>query len=325
MKTVLVTGSSGAIGRCLVTALKEFHPEDRLVCVKHASLSQTSKEQDSYSGDLTDPKFVSGFIIESGCTHIIHAAARRYNALDLRRQPYQIFADDLRMTLNLLDAIRDKPVWFTYLSSATVYDAGREDRFIEQDADHLPLSPSPIGAAKMLCERALRLQAQEFRTPFTIWRLFNIVSPDEPHEREGAHVAVDFYRKLFVEHAPSMEIFGDGRQVRCFTWVEDAARAVAKFLDDPRTRNQTFNLGSDEPKTLMELKDALLTAGKQSGSIRPDYHPSVSFRAEPHPDEVAARIPSINKIRQELGWKPETSFAECIEKFLAGKQKYAHD
>lgn len=320
MKTILVTGSEGNIGVFIVKALRRAHPDAKIIRVKFAE-SFAREGEELYAGDLLDASFVSRLIEESRPTHIIHAAARPYNVFDLRKHPFQIFSDDLRITLNLLEATRDAAIAWTYLSSATVYDAGTEEHFSEEMTDRLPLGPSPIGAAKTLSERAVWWHAKEYGNPFTIWRFWNIVSPREPHDREGGHVIVDFYRKLFVDRAPSLDVYGDGRQVRCFTWVEDAANAIASFLDDPRAKNEIFNLGSDEPKTLLELKDALLVAGKELGVLPAEYAPKIVFKTEQHPGEISARIPSIEKARRVLGWIPQTNFPSCVKKFVEAKQQ----
>jgi nucleoside-diphosphate-sugar epimerase len=102
--------------------------------------------------------------------------------------------------------------------------------------------------------------------------------------------------------------------------VEDVANAIVDYLGDPRTDNQTFNLGGNEPKTLLELKDALLEAGQRRGLLPATYEPAVSTGGTFFGVEAEQRVPSLEYIHECLGWRPQTDFAACIDKLVEGKQ-----
>jgi nucleoside-diphosphate-sugar epimerase len=155
---------------------------------------------------------------------------------------------------------------------------------------------------------------------FTIWRLFNVVSPREPHDKPGAHVYVDFYRQLFVEKVPELPIFGNGAQERCFTWVEDIAEAVATHLTDERSSKQIVNLGGNEPCTLLQLRDLMLAIGKERNLLAADYDPPVKTNGSFFGVEAQRRIPSLKKAETLLEWKPATGLRRCFEKFIDTKQ-----
>lgn len=319
MSTVLVTGSEGNIGSFIIEQFHRQFPQWTLVRVSRSFHGDPSVE----IGDLREEAFVHSLFQKYSITHVIHAAATPYNVPFLKEHPFDVFFDDVRVLMNALSESRSVKK-FVYLSSVTVYEGATQTPFTEEMTTTIGPPRSPHGLAKYVGERAVKLFAEQYDIDFTIWRLFNVVSPRENHERSGAHVYIDFYRKLFVDRVPVLDIFGDGQQIRCFTWVEDVARAVARFLDDARTTRETFNLGGCEQKTLLTLKDELLAIGRREGILPHDYRPETRLGEKFAGVDSKAHIPSLEKIERLLGWVPETDFAQCFEKFILKKQHYAH-
>jgi nucleoside-diphosphate-sugar epimerase len=188
------------------------------------------------AGDLTDAQFVPDLFQSHEFDTVIHAAAPPYNPAAYRTRQFETFERDLTGFLRVLAAAQSVSK-IVYLSSATVYENCQEFPFRESCTDRCAPPSSPVGLAKATGERAIKLWSAQTGNRFTIWRLFNVVSPLEPHDVPGAHVQIDFYRKLLVERQPELEILGSGAQVRCFTWVEDVANAIVDYLRDPRTDN----------------------------------------------------------------------------------------
>lgn len=306
---ILVTGGEGNIGWYVVRALKRIHPE--------AEVIGTSRKQ----VDLTDHHATREYFTSVKPDYVVHAAAKTYNAEIYKKQPYDVFAEDVSMLMNVISGCVDAGTKkIVYLSSATVYEGVKEVPFREEQTDASAPPTSPIGLAKLAGERSLAWAAQQHDIDFTIWRMFNVVSPREPHDKPGAHVYVDFYRQLFVEKVQELPIFGNGGQERCFTWVEDIAETVAAYLTDERSSKQIFNVGGNEPCTLLQLRDLLLTAGKKRRLLAPDYDPPTKLGGPFFGVEAQRRIPSLEKAETILGWKPATGLRECFEKFVDAKQ-----
>ena len=317
MKRALVTGGTGNIGAFVVEQLRKTGWE----------VVSTTRQKNAGDGcitaDLTDPS--QAIHVFQGRTFdvVIHTAAPVYNADTYRKDPYGVFRDDLSCLLNTLDQCANVKR-FIYLSSATVYEGANTASCQEEMTAQIPPPSSPIGMAKLAGECAVKLFCKQRGIEYTIWRLFNVVSPREGHAQAGAHVYVDMYRQLFVERVPVLELFGDGKQVRCFTWVEDVAEGMTRFLEDSRAANQTFNLGSDEPVTLLTLRDTLLDVGRSQKLLPDDYRPETKTGGTFFGTEAPKRIPDITKVTQTLDWKPLTPFQDCIEKFVREKTRYAH-
>lgn len=309
---ILVTGSEGNIGWYIVRSLKNAHPDANIVGVRHTET------------DLTNNSDTKNLLIREKPDYVIHAAAMSYNIKDLINRQYDIFSNDNAMFMNVIDGCIDAGTKkIIYLSSSTVYENVVGSPFREEQTETSPAPISSIGLSKFTGERALSFVKNQSGIDFTIWRLFNVVSPREDHSKPGAHVYVDFYRKLFVERVPIFEIFGDGKQVRNFTWVEDVADTITKHLKDPATSGQAFNLGGEESRSLLELKKLMLKIGKEKQILPENYDPEIKTGETFSGTDVQKRIPCLEKIKNILNWKNPTGFESCIERFVTEKQLYA--
>jgi nucleoside-diphosphate-sugar epimerase len=321
VKKILIAGSEGNIGTYLVERIKKTRPDFKIIRVKlKQKKNERTKSGDLYIGDLTDPSFVNRIFKENKIDYVIHAAARLYGVAGFNEDVYGLYANDIQCLLNVLNHSRGVKK-FIYFSSSMVYESSVKVPFTEELTDEIMPPKSSYGLTKYLGEKAVKFFNQQYGIKYTIWRPFNVVSPLESHERQGGHVFVDFYRKLFIERTPKIEIYGNGRQVRCFTWVEEITNTVADFISDQRTDNQIFNIGSNEPKNMIELKDILLQIGKEKGVLPSGYNPKTITGNKFFGVDVQLRVPSTKKIKKVLNWNCRTSFKECFEKFIEYKTK----
>ncbi|MFH1077812.1 MAG: NAD-dependent epimerase/dehydratase family protein [Patescibacteria group bacterium] len=316
MSRILITGSEGNIGTYITEAVRRLLPDAEIVRVDRTR--RVDADAGLHAGDLLDPTFVRT-LFEKPVDVVIHAAAPPYNATTYRENPYGVFRDDVRLFSNVLENCTRDVKKVVYLSSAMVYEGVEELPFREDATDMSPAPRSPYGLAKYVNERALKFLHAQHGTDYTIWRMFNVVSPREDHSKPGAHVYVDFYRKLFVERVPVLDIFGDGTQVRSFTWVGDVADTIVRHLDDGRTSGQTINLAGNEPHSLLDLKDAFLDIGMATGLLPADYHPDVKTGETFFGVEAPKRIPSLEKLTTLVAGGCATDFRTCFERFILGK------
>ena len=321
METILITGSEGNIGKYLVRHFEKKYPDFRIIRVKlKEHENEPYKQGNLYCGDLSDDAFVKKIFEENKIDYVIHAAARLYGVAGFNKDVYGLFSNDIKCLLNVLDNSKSVKK-FVYFSSSMVYESSEKVPFTEELTQEIPPPKSSYGLTKYFGEKAVTFFNQQYGVKYTIWRPFNVVSPLESHERESGHVYVDFYRRIFVEKAPSIEIYGSGQQVRCFTWVENVVGAMADFLTDERTDNQIFNIGSSQPKTMIELKEMLVQIGKEKNILPADYNPATATGSKSFIVDVQLRIPSTEKIQKELGWKFTTDFKTCFEKFIDFKSR----
>lgn len=319
--TILVTGSEGNIGTYLVNDLRLKYPDAKIIRVSMKEDDENFSAKDNlYFGDLRDNKFVARIFKENEIDYIIHAAARLYGVKGFNSDVFGILNNDIKCLLNILSHSQ-KIKKFVYFSSSMVYESSEKVPFTEELTEEIMPPKSSYGLTKFFGEKAVRFFDRQYGLNYTIWRPFNVVSPLESHDRDSGHVFVDFYRKIFVERAPKIEIYGNGRQVRCFTWVEDVTDCLASTLVDERTDRQIFNIGSSEPKTMIELKDMMLQIGKEKNILPLDYNPETILGNTFFGVDVQLRVPSVEKIKRHLNWSCQTDFKTCFEKFIDYKQQ----
>jgi len=319
MTTVLVTGSEGNLGPYMVRRLHASRPDWRVLRLKHKQgVCDFDAASACYAGDLRDPALLHRIFSEQSVEHVIHAASQSYTHAGYWAHPFQVIENDTASLLNLLRHCRSARK-LVYLSSALLYEHSDATKLEEDCVDPLPAPTSSFGAAKLFGERAVQAFAHENGVDFTIWRPFNIVSPLEPHQGDGRHVFVDFFRRLIVERVEEFGILGSGNQVRCFLWVEDAANCIVDHLDALASNGQVFNLARDEPLSLLQLKNLLLELGRELGLLPVDYDPPTVRKGDFTGVESEARIPSVAKLETVLGWRSNTTVRECFRQFIREK------
>ena len=318
LKRILVTGATGNIGPYLVTALRERWPDADIVRCG----GRGTKHGTDHPGDLRDREFVSRAFSSYGhgsIEAVVHAAAAPYY-LPHRGEPgapFDLFVHDVDIAMNVLAAARHRGVGHVvFLSSATIYEKTRAA--LTEDAGNASETPEgAIGLSKWAIERALRAWSTQTGGTHTIWRLFNVVSPEESHGTAG-HVIVDLYRRIFIDRAEHIDLI-DGDRRRCFSSGRRRRECDDEVLADPRTHNQTFNLGGAEPASVADLAVALVLAGHDLDILPLSYMPSITGAGAIATCDDQSRLPSIDKAKQVLGWKPSTSFADCVDRFVSGK------
>jgi nucleoside-diphosphate-sugar epimerase len=162
-------------------------------------------------------------------------------------------------------------------------------------------------------ERYSRAFQRENGIDYTIWRPFNVITPYEKAEDEPgmSHVFADFIRKILVEKQNPMEIFGDGEQVRCFTWIDEVAAAIAAESFADATTNEAYNLANPEPVKMKELARRIFTFGKQSGLVNGE---ELEFDYVPiYDDDVKRRVPAVEKAQEHFEWCPEMKLEDSLE------------
>jgi nucleoside-diphosphate-sugar epimerase len=302
---ILVTGSEGIVGQSIVAEIARRWPAAKIVRASSRSLPGVC------AVDLRERRQVIDLIRREAPDVVIHGSATPYESwiakpIDAWDHVYQ----DLQMTANILEAASIGSVTHvTLLSSAMVTDG---------EVTAGGAASSPIAIAKKVAEGMVGAWARNTGGTHTTWRLFNVISPAEPHDRHG-HVCVDLYRRIFLERAAEIEIPGGGNQMRCYSWVGDVAQAIVGYLFDTRAKNGTFNLGSDEARSVAQLARALIDAGVRLGMLFDGYDPPI--RETPAiARDVISRVPDISEARSRLGWAPTTSFDACVENFVRGKR-----
>ncbi|MCC6862415.1 MAG: GDP-mannose 4,6-dehydratase [Bryobacterales bacterium] len=202
-------------------------------------------------------------------------------------------------TLNLLDLCRRFEVPKFVLSSTSSLYGCRNPLPYPEDADTgEPLSPYAASkkAAEALCHSYHHLHGIDV----SVLRYFTVYGPAGRPD-----MSVFRFVQRVAEGRPVV-IYGDGRQSRDFTYIDDIARGTVAALKPAGFT--TINLGSDRPVVLLDLlKQIEQCVGRKA---------RVEHRL-PHRADVPATWADIRRARQQLGWEPSTDYQEGIARSVA--------
>jgi UDP-glucose 4-epimerase len=121
----------------------------------------------------------------------------------------------------------------------------------------------------------------------------------------------------FVKAAVAGEpitIYGDGKQSRCFGYVMDVIDGITSLTNDPGSYGQVFNIGATEEITIEDLALKIKSLASSSSEIK--YLPYEEAYGEGF-DDMRRRIPSLDKIEKQVGYRPKTSLDQILEKIIA--------
>jgi len=146
--------------------------------------------------------------------------------------------------------------------------------------------------------------------PVTIARFFNTVG-----ERQSGQYGMVIPR--FVKAALSGEpitIYGDGKQARCFAYVADVLDGITALADNPGSYGEVYNIGSTEEISIEELAVKVKSlVGSASEIVYVPYEEAYGQAF----DDMRRRIPSLEKIQKQVGYRPKTSLDEILTKIIA--------
>ena len=309
-KKILVTGSEGSLMQYVIPVLLKqgYHVIGVDNFARYGEIER-KRNYDFIRGDLTDSKFVDSFMV--GIDGVIQAGALIYGIGGFNKYPADILAKDIALHQNILWAMKKHNIKkIAYISSSMVYERCNNHPSKEEDAFDSLIPSTDYGLSKLVGEKLCKAFARQYNINYVIWRPFNIITPYEVAEKEQglSHVFADFIKNLLVEKKNPLPIFGDGEQIRCFTWIEDIADAIGKYSFIDKTNNETYNLGNPEPISMKDLA-RLIYQGKDELKFK---------TVKEYSDDVIIRIPDITKAINELDFKPtkkiKDSIKICIEK-----------
>ena len=297
MASFLVTGGAGFLGSHLVDALLERGDRVRVLDDLSSGKRQNLPRHVQFlQADVTDSRAVAEAIegVDS-CFHLAAIASVARSNRDWLRT-HEV---NLAGLLNILDqARRHHQVPVVYASSAAVYG----DCPVIPIGEHAPVAPlSAYGADKAACELHARVAGAVHAIPTVGLRFFNLYGPRQDRCSPYSGVIALFAERL--SRGAPVEIFGDGRQVRDFTYVGDAVIALRRALDAVSTNAPVFNVCTGKGTTVCALAETM--ARIYQTEFAAVYRPARS-------GEVRISIGNPDRAVAQLGFRPKTTLSEGL-------------
>ena len=291
---IIVTGGNGFIGHTLVRHLLNEGNEVKVIDIKPIKFTHPKLE------------FVKKSVLDDirwemrDCDMVYHLAAE-LGVVNSDKKPLNTLAVNIDGTVNVFRcALGTKIKKIVYTSSSEVYGEPREIP-IKEDS---PKSPVSIyGVSKLTAEMYAKGYVQEYGLDINPVRLFNVYGPGQGFE----WVMPIFIQKVLNNEAPI--VFGDGSQVRCFTYIADVVSGI-ETVRKKGAKGEAYNIANTDQITMKDLAETII---KISGkNLKPKI---VGFGKDTRTKEreIMTRIPSIEKLKK-LGWKPEVKIEEGIKK-----------
>lgn len=320
---VIITGVAGFIGSNLAESiLKDGH---EIIGIDNLSYGQTRnieafKDHENFRfvmGDLANPLIMKDFRADI----IVHLASQkipRYtNALRTLDENYLM----LRNVMNKCVIDGSKIV---FASTSDVYGKNSQLPFSE-DSDLL-LGPTTIkrwayALSKIYGEHLIIAHNDQYGLNYSICRFFGSYGPNQNLTWWGGPQSVFIGKALNKE---PLEIHGDGKQTRTFTYIEDTIRGLKHCIFDEKANNQIFNIGSN-PESEISITNLARMIWKliHGESTEPDlnYIPYSDFGRY---EDVSRRIPDISKMNQIFGFSPLYNLKDGLTKTIEWQRKITH-
>jgi UDP-glucuronate 4-epimerase len=313
--TVLVTGAAGFIGRAVcerllargesVLGLDNFNAYyDPALKIARAKTLEGRPGFEMARGDIADPDLVARLMARAGVVRVVHLAAQAGVRYSLEN-PFAYERSNIAGHLAVLEACRRAPgfVHLVYASSSSVY-GNRADgaAFGEDDPVDAPISL--YAATKRACELMSATYAHLHGFPQTGLRFFTVYGPwGRP---DMAYFS--FTEKILA--GDPIEVYGEGRMARDFTYIDDIVDGVIGALDRPPPpgANRILNVGDSRPVGLMDMIGILERAlGREARKIMKPMQPG----------DVRATFANIDRLAALTGYCPKVSIEDGLKAFVA--------
>lgn len=312
--TVIVTGAAGFVGmhvaeRLLqrgetVIGVDEFNAyydvalkdlrADRLA--KHPAFRMVR-------ADIADAEAMAELVRSSGAKRVVHLAAQagvRYS-ID---NPFAYQRSNLQGHLSILEACRHNGIeHLVYASSSSVYGNRplEGQGFREDDPTVSPVSL--YAATKRSCELLSQSYASLYGFPLSGLRFFTVYGP------MGRPDMAYFSFTEKIMRGDPIEVYGEGKMARDFTFIDDIVDGVVGVLDHPPARggHEVYNIGDSSPVGLMEMISTLETAlGREAVKVMKPMQAG----------DVTATYADVSKLNALTGYAPKVALAEGLSRFV---------
>ncbi len=309
-KNILVTGGAGFIGSNFIYYMQKKHPDYRLVCLDALTYAGNLHTLDDARcdnfrfvlGSITDRELVFSLFEEEKFDAVVNFAAESHVDRSIE-DPEVFLRTNILGTQVLLDATNKYGVpRYHQVSTDEVYGdlpLDRPDLFFTEDT---PIhTSSPYSASKASADLLVMAYHRTFKTPVTISRCSNNYGPYQFPEKL---IPVMIANALADKKLP---VYGEGLNVRDWLYVDDHCKAIDMILENGRI-GEVYNIGGHNEKANIEVVKTIIKAvGKDESLItyvtdRPGH--DMRYAIDPE------------KIKNELGWYPETLFNEGIQKTI---------
>ena len=317
-KTIVVTGGAGFIGSNFIYYMLNKHPDYKIICVDcltyagNLSTLKKALENPNFRFEklnICDYEGIKKLFKEAKPDIVVNFAAESH--VDRSIKTPEIFVDtNIKGTQNLMDVCRELEIpRFHQVSTDEVYGDLPLDRpdlfFTEKTPIH---ASSPYSASKAGADLLVLAYHRTYNFPATISRCSNNYGPYHFPEKLIPLMIIN------ALHNKPLPVYGDGLNVRDWLYVEDHCKAIDMIIHDEHL-GEVYNVGGHNEMSNIDIVKLILKKLKKPESL-------ITFVEDRKGHDRRYAI-DPTKIKEQLGWYPETKFADGIEKTI--KWYLAHE
>ncbi len=316
----LITGGAGFIGSHLAESL--LARGDQVIALDNLSTGSLR----NLAGVINHPKFRfiqedvrndhSMHLLVERCDIVFHLAAAVGVQLIVDEPVHTIETNihGSEVVLSVANKFR-RPVLVA--STSEVY--GKSEKVPFKEEDDTVLGATHFSRWAYACSKAIDeflglAYHQQYGLPVVVARFFNTVGP-----RQTGQYGMVIPR--FVERAirnEPIQIYGNGKQARCFGYVGDVVKAVIDLMLCKDAPGRVYNIGSTEEVTIEALADKII---QMTGSKSTKQHLSYEEAYGRPFDDMMRRIPCLDRIQKLIGYQPKTDLTEILRQVIAEKRE----
>src|SRR6476620_2086619 len=304
MTTYLVTGGAGFIGSHITKALVDRGDRvrvlDNLCTSNRNNLAAFAHRIEFIEGDLVNPSDVARAL--EGVEVVFHEAALASVPRSVDA-PLDTNAACVTGTVTLLDSARK-------IGGRRVVFGGSSSAYGDQPtpAKHeqlLPMPLSPYAAAKLAGEFYCQAFTHTYGLETVTLRYFNVFGPRQDPKSQYAAVIPKFITEMVAGRRPT--IFGDGKQSRDFTYIDNIVQGNLLAADAPDAVGRTINVACGESYSLLDLVDGINRALRTN--LQPKFEPA-------RVGDVRESLADISLAKELLSYEAKIDFNEGLKRTI---------
>lgn len=316
----LVTGGAGFIGSKIIRNLLQSGHQvvalDNLATGNSKNISNFLSDSnfEFVNNSILEPSIIDPLV--KSVDRVFHLAAA-VGVFNIVQNPLASFTTNVEGTHNMLDACvnHTKPILFT--SSSEIYGKNSE-RALKENDDRIIGSPQisrwSYSEAKAIDEFLMTEYSRIYGLETRIVRLFNTVGP-------GQLGSYGMVLPRFIQRAlrnESVQIYGDGKQTRCFTHVDDVVEAMLLIDSAKLAIGEVFNIGNNTEISMIDLANKIIEMCESKSQIE-----FVEYREvyQENFEDMRRRVPDTSKITLTLGWEASRSLEQIINDIISFEKK----
>jgi UDP-glucose 4-epimerase len=315
MANTLVTGGAGFIGSHLAGAL--LAGGHRVTVLD--DLSTGSRENIRYLKSNSHFKLVLGSVMDydvledlvSQCEVVYHMAAA-VGVQYVIDNPLASLRTNTKGTENIFEAANRHKRKVILASTSEVYGKNEKDNLSENDDRVLGstfISRWGYSCTKAFDEFLALAYWREKKLPVVILRFFNTCGPRQTGQY--GMVIPRFVKAALLGHP--LQVYGDGKQVRCFSYIDDVIEGILALAEHPEAEGEVFNLGSTEATTIEDLAKKVIAI---TGSSSPIEFIPYDQAYETGFEDLRRRVPDIGKANRLVGFEPKVPLDEILRRVV---------